>query len=127
MAQQKVIDTTMPEAFKGKYKSTRVITDCTEVRCQNMPSSLQLNGELFSSYKNHTTLKGLVGISPGGAVTFISQLYTGSISDREFVRRSGFLDLPFDDKNSIMADKGSTRLRIFTYGTEGFHYIKWEL
>ena len=37
---RKVIDTTMPEAFKGKYKSTRVIIDCTEVRCQ-MPSSLQ--------------------------------------------------------------------------------------
>ena len=104
---RKVIDTTMPESFKGKYKSTRVIIDCTEVRCQ-MPSSLQLNGELFSSYKNHTTLKGLVGISPGGAVTFISQLYTGSISDREIVRRSGFLDLPFDDKDSIMADKGFT-------------------
>ena len=73
-----------------------------------MPSSLQLNGELFSAYKNNTTLKSLVGIYPGGAVTFISQLYTGSISDREIVRRSGFLNLPFDDKDSIMADKGFT-------------------
>ena len=72
-----------------------------------MPSSLQLNGELFSAYKNNTTLKGLVGISPGGAVTFISQLYTGSTSDWEIVR-SGFLNLPFDDKDSIMADKGFT-------------------
>jgi hypothetical protein len=74
-----------------------------------MPSNLQLNGELFSSYKNHTTLKGLVGISPGGAITFISQLYTGSISDREIVIRSGFLELPFiKDKDSVMADKGFT-------------------
>ena len=40
------IDKTMPEDFKKKYSSTRVIIDCTEVRCQ-MPSSLQLNGELF--------------------------------------------------------------------------------
>ena len=56
----------------------------------------------------HTTLKGLFGISPGGAITFISQLYTGSVSDREIVRRSGFLDLPFDDKGSVMADKGFT-------------------
>lgn len=102
-----VIDRTMPEAFKKKYSSTRVIIDCTEVRCQ-MPSSLQLNGELFSSYKHHTTLKGLVGISPGGATTFVSQLYTGSISDREIVRRSGLLDLPFQDKDSVMADKGFT-------------------
>ena len=73
-----------------------------------MPSSLQMNGELFSAYKNNTTLKGLVGISPGGAVTFISQLYAGSISDREIVRRRGFLNLPFDDKDSIMVDKGFT-------------------
>ena len=97
----------MPEDFKQKYSSTRVIIDCTEVRCQ-MPSSLHLNGELFSNYKHHTTLKGLIGISPGGAITFISQLYTGSISDREIVVRSGLLDLPFQEKDSVMADKGFT-------------------
>ena len=101
------IEITMPEDFKKKYSSTRVIIDCTEVRCQ-MPISLQLNGELFSNYKHHTTLKGLIGISPRGAITFISQLYTGSISDREIVARSGFLDLPFEDNDSVMADKGFT-------------------
>ncbi|CAH3032201.1 unnamed protein product, partial [Porites lobata] len=93
--------------FKQKYSSTRVIIDCTEVRCQ-MPSSLHLNGELFSNYKHHTTLKGLIGISPGGAITFIIQLYTGSISDREIVVRSGLLDLPLQDGDSVMADKGFT-------------------
>lgn len=104
---REVIDATMPEDFKVKYKATRVIIDCTEVKCQ-MPSSLQLNGELFSSYKHHTTLKALVGIAPGGAMTFISQLYTGNISDREIVTRSGFLDLPFQANDSVMADKGFT-------------------
>ena len=104
---REVIDKTMPEDFKKKYSSTRVIIDCTEVRCQ-MPSSLHLNGELFSNYKHHTTLKGVIGISPGGAITFISQLYTGSISDREIVVRSGLLDLPLDENDSIMADKGFT-------------------
>ena len=39
-----------------------------------MPSSLQLNWELFSAYKNHTTLKGLVDISPGG-ITPLVDLY----------------------------------------------------
>ena len=76
----------VPADFKEKYPSTRVIIDCTEIRCQ-MPKSLRFNSELFSSNKNHTTLKGLVGISPGGAITFISQLYTGHISDREIVMR----------------------------------------
>ena len=104
---REVIDKTMPEDFKKKYSSTRVIIDCTEVRCQ-MPSSLHLNAELFSNYKHHTTLKGVIGISPGGAITFISQLYAGSISDREIVVRSGLLDLPLNENDSIMADKGFT-------------------
>ena len=101
------VDQHIPADFKDKYPSTRVIIDCTEMRCQ-MPKSLRLNSELFSSYKNHTTPKGLVGILPGGAITFISQLYTGHISDREIVTRSGFLNLPFDRGDSVMADKGFT-------------------
>ena len=36
---REVVDRTMPEAFKSKCKSTRVVIDCTEVKCQ-MPSSL---------------------------------------------------------------------------------------
>lgn len=105
----------MPEDFRKAYPSTRVIIDCTEVKCA-MPSSLLLNSELFSAYKNHTTLKGLVGISPSGAITFISQLYTGSISDREIVERSGMLDLPFNEGDSVMADKGFTISDILPLG-----------
>ena len=81
---REAVNKTMPEDVRKGYPTTRVIIDCNEVKCC-MPSSLLLNSELFSAYKNHTTLKGLVGISPSGAVTFISQLYTGSISDREIV------------------------------------------
>ena len=93
------VDQHMPADFKDKYSSTSVIMDCSEICC-HMPQSLHLNSELFSSCKNHTSLKGLVGISPGGAITFISQLYTGHISDREIVKRSGFLNLPFDRRDS---------------------------
>ena len=106
---------TMPEVFKDKYPSTRVIIDCTEIKCE-MPSSLLLNTELFSSYKNHTTLKGLIGIAPNGEVTFISQLYTGSISDREIVIRSGFLAQEFSG-DSVMADKGFTIQDLLPLGT----------
>ena len=52
---RELVNETMPEDFKAKYPTTRVIFDCTEVRCE-MPSSLFLNSELFSSYKHHTTL-----------------------------------------------------------------------
>ena len=104
---RKVVNDNMPQDFKGKYPNTRAIIDCTEIKCQ-MPSSLLLNSELFSSYKNHTTLKGLIAISPAGHISFISQLYTGSVSDREITERSGFLDLSFEANDSVMADKGFT-------------------
>lgn len=71
-----------------------------------MPSSLLLNSELFSSYKNHVTLKELVGIDPSGAISFISQLYNGSISYWEIVIRSGFISQKFENGDTVMADKG---------------------
>ena len=104
---RELVNEFMPEDFTEKFPSTRVVIDCTEIKCQ-MPSSLLLNSELFSSYRNHTTLKCLVGITPGGAISFISQLYSGNISDREIVMRSGFLNIEFTEGDSIMADKGFT-------------------
>ena len=102
---KEVVQATMPADFKEKFPTTRVIIDCTEVRCE-MPSSLLLNSELFSSYKNHVTLKRLVGIAMSGAITFISQLYTESISDWEIVIQSGCLSQKFENGNTVMADKG---------------------
>jgi hypothetical protein len=60
----------MPENFKMTFPSTRCIIDCTELFCQK-PSSLRHQSSLYSSYKHHVTYKGLLGISPLGAITFI--------------------------------------------------------
>ena len=49
-----------------------------------------------------------IKITPGGAFSFISQLYTGLISDTEIVLRSGFLEQQFDNGDTIMAGKGFT-------------------
>ena len=62
-----------------------------------------------SHYKSHVTYKGLLGIAPSGGITFISQLYDGSISGKEIVQRSGILDKKFWQPNdSVMADRGFT-------------------
>lgn len=64
----------MPQDFRILYPNTRVIIDCTEIFTEK-PSSLALSSKTFSSYKSHNTWKGLVGIAPHGAVTFISSLH----------------------------------------------------
>ena len=112
------INESMPETFKQIYPNTRCIIDCTELFCQR-PSSLSIQSSLYSSYKHHVTYKDLIGIAPSGAVTFISNLYPGSISDKEITRRSGFLNEALWAKNdSIMADRGfliSDDLEILVY------------
>ena len=72
----------MPEIFKrANYPSTRCILHCSELYCQR-PSSLSTQNSLYSHYKSHVTYKGLIGVSPSGSITFVSQLYDGSISDK---------------------------------------------
>ena len=53
------------------------------------------------------TYKGLIGISPSGSVTFISQVFDCSISDREIFSRSEFLEPSlWNSQDSVMVDRG---------------------
>ena len=71
------------------------------------PTSLELKGNMYSDYKGRETYKALVGITPSGSISFVSQLYYGSLSDREIVERSGLLHPKmYNEGDEIMADKG---------------------
>ena len=91
---------TMPKCFKEKYPHTRVIVDATEIFVEQ-PAVKELQQLTFSKDKNHNTFKGLIGISPSGAVMFISDLYSGSISDKELTRKFELLQM-LDDRGLIL-------------------------
>ena len=94
----------MPAAFKTKYSDVVVIIDCTEIKMES-PSALDKQPACYSHYKSNKTMKGLVGITPSGVVSFVSDLYTGSISDKEIVAKSGFFE-KLSVGDGVMTDKG---------------------
>lgn len=98
------VDRDMPVCFKRKYPSTRLILDATEVRLET-PSSLEMQSGTWSSYKNTNTLKGLIGITPTGYISFVSGLYCGNISDKRLTTESGVLDT-LQPGDGLMADRG---------------------
>lgn len=93
----------LPSEFQD-YPDTQVVIDCTELRCQTQ-SSLLLQSEVFSAYTSHCTFKGLIGMAPHGAVTFVSSLYADSVSDEELFKQSGIVSL-LKPEMAIMFDKG---------------------
>ncbi|XP_074106840.1 uncharacterized protein LOC141532408 [Cotesia typhae] len=83
-----------------------VIVDCTEFQCQS-PSNFEHQGNLYSSYKARTTYKALIGCTPNGGVCFVSDVYEGSISDREIFIKSNIAD-HLEPGDLVLADRGFT-------------------
>ena len=99
---------TLPHSFREKYRSTYAIIDGSEVFIET-PSDLHLQSSTWSQYKHHNTAKFLVACTPNGAISYVSPLYVGSISDIELTRISGYLTTLQDNPGiSIMADRGFT-------------------
>ena len=94
----------MPETFKRPYPNTRIILDTTEFTIER-PSFLLSQSGTFSVYKNRNTVKVLIGITPSGVISFVSDCYEGSISDKKLVEVSGLLQ-KVEPGDEIMEDKG---------------------
>ncbi|XP_062602320.1 uncharacterized protein LOC134264038 [Saccostrea cucullata] len=81
-----IVDLTMPTIFKRKYPSVRVILDCTEIFVQRSSSLVNQNAT-FSNYKHHTTFKFLIGITPSGVISFVSEGW-GRVPDKQITIKS---------------------------------------
>ena len=98
------VQKTMPSCFRETYPSTRAIIDCTEIYIEKA-SSVRTQSSTYSNYKHHNTAKGLIGITPAGAVSFVSDLYTGRTSDKKATQDRQIFTL-LETGDSVMADKG---------------------
>jgi len=94
----------MPKAF-DTFPAARITIDCTEIQCAVSRSSMSEQSATFSHYKQRNTLKGLIGVSPNAAITFVSELHAGSTSDKQIVVHSNILQ-QMEPGDLILADKG---------------------
>ena len=63
---------TMPDCFPASFgEKVTVILDCFEVFFER-PTNLEARAATWSSYKHHNTVKVLLGITPQGSVSYVS-------------------------------------------------------
>ena len=95
---------TLPACFIETFKSCVVIIDCFEVFIEK-PSDLTARAVTFSNYKHHNTLKILIGITPQGTISFISEPWGGRTSDIFLTENCGLLNKLLTD-DVVLADRG---------------------
>lgn len=118
---------TMPMQFREHFgKKVTVIIDCFEIFIDR-PSNLKARAETWSAYKHHNTIKYLIGITPQGTVSYISNAWGGRASDKHITENCGFLnnilpgdvvlaDRGFDIRETIGCMMAEVRLPAFTRG-----------
>ena len=103
MPDEEVIRATLPSKFSSCPDVVSII-DCSEIFIQT-PKDLELQAATWSEYKHHNTVKFLISTTPNSFITFVSEPYTGRISDKAITNATEFLDT-VPSHTRIMADKG---------------------
>ena len=67
-----------------------VILDCFQVFCER-PSNLEARAATWSSYKHHNILKVLLGITPQGSVSYVSNTWGSWVSEKYLTKHCGIL------------------------------------
>ncbi|XP_065891616.1 uncharacterized protein [Dysidea avara] len=103
--ERNALQKTMPMCYQASFgKKVAVIIDCFEIFIDR-PSSLSAHASTWSNYKHHNTAKALLGITPQGTVSFVSECWGGRDSDKHLTEHCSILRklLPGD---IVLADRG---------------------
>ena len=92
---------TLPSMFRKYYPKCRVIIDCTELFIEK--PSLEIEAICWS-YEQHYTTKFLIGITPNGHISFVSDTYGGRASAVFIVEDSRFCK-KLQPHDQVMADR----------------------
>ena len=67
--------------------------------------NLTERAKTWSNYKNHNTIKYVIGTTPAGAVSFVSAEWGRRVSDKLLTIQSGFSD-KLQHGDCVLADRG---------------------
>lgn len=95
---------TMPITFRKHYPRCVVIIDCFEIFLDR-PTNLLARAQTYSSYKHHNTVKYLIGITPQGTVSYISEGWGGRTSDKYLTEHCTLLN-KLEQGDTVLADRG---------------------
>lgn len=94
----------LPSSF-STFTNCRIILDCTEIKTDTTRVSISTQKATYSNYKHYHTLKALIGVAPNGVVTFVSNFFPGSTSDKIITLQSGICS-QLKPGDLVLADKG---------------------
>ena len=94
-----------------KFKNIMTVIDCTEIFICTDAQNISKAGEYLLIILANHTFKVLVGMSPIGSVSYISDAYEGAILDKEVFLQSGIMDL-LNPGDLVLTD------RVFTLHSE---------
>ena len=94
----------LPSVFHTHFTQVKCITDCFEIFIER-PIAFTARAATYSNYKKHNTVKVFIGVSPTGAITYISSVWGGRVSDKMITQQCGFLQY-IDPGDVILADRG---------------------
>ena len=86
------------------FPNCRMSIDCTDIEME-IPNQLDKRKKTYSTYRGYNSFKLLLGVSPNAVITYASNLYTGSSSDKAITQHSTILS-NFAAGDLVLADKG---------------------